>query len=55
MDLLILVAFLVALAVASAFGSSSSPNYVADFDVSKDGNITAGDLGLVAARFGACP
>jgi hypothetical protein len=41
-------------AVASAFGPSTSGNYVLDFDVTKDGVITSGDLGFVASKFGAC-
>ena len=39
---------------AGAFGSSTSPNYVKDFDTNKDGAITAGDLAFMASKFGVC-
>lgn len=41
--------------VASAFGNSTTPTYLAAFDVDKNGAVGASDLGLVAARFGSCP
>ena len=40
--------------VAGAFGSSTAPNYVNDFDTNKDGAITAGDLAFIASKFGTC-
>ncbi len=40
--------------VAGAFGSSTTANYVADFDVNRDGSITAGDLAFIASKFGPC-
>lgn len=41
--------------VAGAFGPSTNPAYIADFDTNKDGSINAIDLQFVAARFGPCP
>jgi hypothetical protein len=41
--------------VASSFGLSTNPLYIADFDTNKDGVIASNDLGYVASRFGQCP
>ncbi len=40
--------------VAQHFGPSTGPNYIVDFDITKDGNINATDLSQIAQRFGAC-
>jgi hypothetical protein len=40
--------------VAQHFGNGSSPAYLPDFDLTKDGAITAADLGRVATVFGSC-
>ncbi len=41
--------------VATAFGPSTSSQYIVDFDADKNGTINSTDLQFVAARFGACP
>lgn len=40
--------------VAQAFGLYTAPNYIADFDFTRDLSINAIDLGQVAQRFGPC-
>jgi hypothetical protein len=40
--------------VAQAFGSSSAPFYVPDFDIDRNGSINSIDLQLVARQFGPC-
>lgn len=40
--------------VAQAFGPSTGPNYIADFDFTRDLNINASDLSQLAQRFGPC-
>ncbi len=42
------------LAVAQAFGPSTSPGYIPDMDENKNGNINSTDLLFVASHFGAC-
>ena len=40
--------------VSGHIGSATSPVYLVQFDANKDGAITAGDLAIMAARFGPC-
>ena len=40
--------------LAAAFGPSTDPDYLVNFDVTKDGSINVLDLSFVAARSGAC-
>jgi hypothetical protein len=40
--------------IAGAFGPSSQPQYILDFDTDRNGNINAADLGFAANRFGSC-
>lgn len=42
------------LVIASSKGPASSPSYVPDFDVNRDGVINAADLGLAASAYGFC-
>ncbi len=41
--------------VATAFGPSTSPQYIVDFDADKNGTINSSDLQFVASHFGPCP
>ncbi len=41
--------------VAVAFGPSSRPQYIPDFDSDKNGNINSTDLQFLAVHFGPCP
>ncbi len=40
--------------VAQSFGLSTGPNYIANFDFTRNGDINATDLSQIAQRFGAC-
>ncbi len=42
------------LLIMLAFGNSSSPDYVPNFDVNRDGTINSGDIYTVALLFGPC-
>jgi hypothetical protein len=41
--------------IASAGGASTSPKYVVDFDLTKNGSIDVVDLALAASVYGSCP
>jgi hypothetical protein len=40
--------------VAGAFGPSTDPDYITDYDMTRDGAINVIDLSFVSGRFGAC-
>ncbi len=41
--------------IATAFGPSTNPGYILDFDMDKNGTINSTDLQFAASHFGACP
>ncbi len=42
------------LAVALAFGPKTTPGYIADMDMNKNGVVNSTDLLFVASHFGSC-